>query len=51
MEPLMPEILDLDIVDLDLDESPDESESELVELPEEELDEVGGGQSSAAILD
>jgi hypothetical protein len=35
------------------DELTDEEESfaELLELPSEELDEIGGGQSSAAILD
>jgi hypothetical protein len=40
-----------DVLDLDLEETSDESESELVELPKEELEEIGGGQSSAAILE
>jgi len=46
MDDLTPEI-----VEQDLEEWPDEAESELIELPEEEMDEVAGGQSSAAILE
>jgi len=49
MESLEPEHLEQPF-----DESPDEDEesfAELLELPAEELDEIGGGQSSAAILE
>ncbi len=48
MESLPPEDLEQPF-----DESPDEEESfaELLELPSEESDEIGGGQSSAAILE